>query len=143
MSLLQQLSDGCTFDVFIAGENLCRKVLIKGGKKMKITACQILAVWRMVQSFLTEILDQVSRFSCRAQGASLCRRITASLRRLGPFLLLACQSFLAWRNFSAVNVSPCSRKSTGRTTDEPCKTVASTLQADCVTLNSFPWLIAN
>ena len=62
---------------------------------MKITVCLILAIRRMVQRFHTEILDQVSRFSFRAQGASSCRSITESLRRLGPFLLLACRKLFS------------------------------------------------
>ena len=62
---------------------------------MKITVCQMQAVWRMVQSFHTEILDQVSRRSSRAQGALSWRRITASLRRLGTILLLVCRKLFS------------------------------------------------
>jgi len=71
MSLLHQLCDGNTFDVFTAGQNMSWKVIIKGGVgvgEMKIAVCQIQAIWRMVRSFHTKILDQVSRLSCRGQG---------------------------------------------------------------------------
>jgi hypothetical protein len=75
-----------------------------------------------------------------AQESPSCRRITASLKE--DWDIFCCRllaSFLAWRNISAVNVSPCSSTFSGRTTDEPRKMVVSTLQADGVTLNSFPW----
>jgi hypothetical protein len=61
----------------------------------------------------------------------------------GLFCCWPLASFLAWRSISAVNVSPCSRMSTSKSPDEPRKTMASTLQVDGVTLNSFPWLIAD
>ena len=35
---------------------------------MKITVCQVLAVWRMAQTFHTEILVQVSRYWCSAHS---------------------------------------------------------------------------
>jgi len=62
---------------------------------MKIVVCQIQAVWRMVRSLHTEILEQVSRVSCRGHGASSWRRITASLRRLGPILLLVSRTLFS------------------------------------------------
>lgn len=112
---------------------------LKVEKKMKITVCQILDVWRIVRSFHTEILDHFSRLSCHVHSVVVMKDDNSIPKKTGAFLLLASgKIFLAWHTISAVNVSLCSRMSTGKSLDEGRNTMASTLQADSVNFKLLP-----